>query len=233
MQNNYVFKSTEKLAKFSRFILWVCLIYQIPAMWGNYQLAEVLKKIQSKAFESEEAMMAAATQADGIQQMFGGIGLLIGLFVIIFVGRWIYRSAANAWSMGIQNISSTPKWGIFYFIIPIVCLYKPYVFMRELWACFSTEHKDAEWKELSAPAIMKIWWASYLLSGIINQTCFRISMSTENIPAMINITTAYQITSIMAIAECILFILIINSIEKRQQTYLSKMNTKPEPVEQV
>ena len=77
--------------------------------------------------------------------------LLALILCYIFVGRWIYRTNANAHSFGTGDMSITPGWAIGWYFIPIANLFKPYEGMKETWQVKRSRlYRGSEVRNLSA-----------------------------------------------------------------------------------
>ena len=110
----------------------------------------------------------------------GLLGLLIlGYLLVLLIafGKWIYRSAANAYLYSQGAMTTTPGWCIGWYFIPFANLVKPYQAMKEIWLYTVKSHPNSE--ENEAPGVLKLWWGLWLLNGVIGQVAFRVAAGAE------------------------------------------------------
>lgn len=100
----------------------------------------------------------------------GGAAVLNILTMIVF-GRWIYVAGKNVIAMGHDSLQFTPGARIWWFAVPIACLFKPFQGMRELW---NASHGEVEY-ERNHPLIA-LWWALWIGGGLFS-TVLNFSVS--------------------------------------------------------
>jgi hypothetical protein len=83
-----------------------------------------------------EALSAGLGIADPVA---GGLGDLVALpsflaliACFVLVGRWIYRTNANAHLLG-GDMTISPGWSVGWYFVPVANLFKPYEGMKETW----------------------------------------------------------------------------------------------------
>ena len=100
------------------------------------------------------------------------IAYFVGAFLVL---RWYLRSIRNARVLH-RGIQTPSGWVIWYFIVPVLSLFRPYSMTSELWR--SSDRPDA-WKSLRDPAILRWWWGLVLAAGFISLIGDRISQAAE------------------------------------------------------
>lgn len=90
---------------------------------------------------------------------------VIGIMLLTWIlfGRWIYLAGCNLVEAGYQNLEFTPAARIWWYLVPLACLYMPFQGMRELW---NASHGNNDYSSETAP-LVATWWALWLLSGVI------------------------------------------------------------------
>lgn len=99
------------------------------------------------------ALLVVATQM---------LTLLILFISAIISGKWIYRADANAHVLA-RGLTISPPWSVGFFLVPFLCLIRPYEAMREIWQV-STQPKG--WRGVREPALLRWWWGLWLVGNI-------------------------------------------------------------------
>ena len=119
-----------------------------------------------------------ATANDTRQQLIGI--LQIALFIITGISflKFIYFSNSNSRSFGAKGMQFTPGWSIGYYFIPYLNLYKPYRAMKEIW---KTSKDPKNWEILKTPSLFPQWWTLWIISALLGNMSFRLSMKAEEL----------------------------------------------------
>ena len=131
--------------------------------------------------------------------------ILFGLLTVIVFCRWIYVAGSNLVAAGYDDLEFTPAARIWWFAVPIACLFKPFQGMRELWNASHGERHYAEGSPLVAT-----WWALWLISSLVNSVTGYAARSPDSG------TAPYWIQSVFAIALGVVAILMIRRIAEAQ-----------------
>jgi len=132
-----------------------------------------------------------------------------GAFVVL---TWFLRSVRNGHALGLR-LETSPKWVIWFFIIPIVSLFKPYAMASELWRSSANPGK---WKGADDPALLRWWWAAVLGSGFV-MTIGDLMSRTANTPGpLIGASAVFIVGYLLQIAAGVLFLRIGGAISQRQ-----------------
>lgn len=142
-----------------------------------------------------------------------GVALLVtyigGAFVVL---TWFLRSVRNGHALGLR-LETSPKWVIWFFIIPLVSLFKPYAMASELWRSSANPEK---WKGVDDPALLRWWWAAVLVSGFV-MTVGDLMSRTANTPGpLIGASAVFIVGYLLQIAAGVLFLRIGGAISQRQ-----------------
>ena len=107
---------------------------------------------------------------------FVAIAMLVMMIVcIVVVGMWIYRASANAHALS-DEMTITPGWAVGWYFVPFMNLVRPYQAMREIWLA---SHFRGNWHGEPAPAILGWWWGLWIVTNILANISFRLSMGLE------------------------------------------------------
>lgn len=100
---------------------------------------------------------------------------LIVCFVL--VGRWIYRTNANAHLLS-DDLTITPGWAVGWYFVPFANLVKPYQGMKEAW--FSS-HSAGGLQGEAETAMLPWWWGLWLATNILGNISLQISLRLDGI----------------------------------------------------
>ena len=87
-----------------------------------------------------------------------GIAFVFKLLTFVAFAIWIYVAGRNLVRAGYENLEFSPASRIWWFVVPVACLFKPFQGMRELW---NASHGNPQYDENNG--LVGIWWAIWLL----------------------------------------------------------------------
>ena len=125
----------------------------------------------------ESATWANLETVDLVSSVVGGAYSLAYLVCVVIVGRWIYRVNQNAWQIS-DGMTVSPGWNVGFFFIPILNLFRPFRGVREAW---QASHSPGDPESVPVPALMRLWWAAWLITGVLGQLSFRLGMRAETL----------------------------------------------------
>ncbi len=152
------------------------------------------------------------------------IGLVALLHIPVWLGGivvflvWIYKAYKNLEPLQASGLSHSPGWAVGWWFIPFANLVKPFQVMKEIWVESDPEY-EAELAflptTLSAPAIMGLWWATFLAGNILG----RIAERMLPIDGAVSSTYFYFfiISNALHVISLVAVITIIRDISDRQE----------------
>jgi hypothetical protein len=170
---DYRFKNLDSLTRAVRWLLMAVLVVQ-PVVCVVLFVAPSWLDGASYPPEWANAVVAFAQSPTG-EIALGAIWLSMYATCAVTALRWIYLANSNAHALGAERMQFTPAWAIGWYFVPLANLWKPYQAMKEVWQA-STSRTD--WREVKAPALLRWWWALWLLSTSL-QLQFDPDDSTE------------------------------------------------------
>jgi len=177
------------------------------AKWATWLLfANVVSDSMSIAgglFEKFGGASAAelSTILDGITG-FASFGALVG-GAITFL-RWLHLSVRTTSALG-HDVGATPGWACGYFFVPIAHLYKPYRVVNAMVAALGGQ---AQFAPVGA------WWAAWIISNILSQLQFRLTMFNPTTATGDFALVLGFIASALSIAAALLCIRVLDSIQR-------------------
>jgi hypothetical protein len=106
--------------------------------------------------------------------------LLCTFLVIIFTyttfGWWIVRTNKNVRALGAVGLRESPGWALGWFFVPLFCIWRPYIAMKQLW---HASHDPAGWAMHGRASFVALWWTLWLASNGLGQWNARLQFSTD------------------------------------------------------
>jgi hypothetical protein len=129
----------------------------------------------------EYSDFAPGVDVDEILLASDVFNLIVGIIQLSFIAflgvtflRWIYRVNMNLHILSSAPMEYTPGWSIGWYFIPIANLYQPYKAMKEIW-------NVANIGKPGDSAIIRWWWAFWIISNIICQIAAKLALKTDNV----------------------------------------------------
>ena len=185
----------------------------VIAIVSGYMQLEVLQAMDLGAFESQEAMEAAAEANDTRQQIVAIFQLLVYITAGVLSLMWIHRACFNA-RVRATYMRFTPGWAVGWYFIPIANLWKPYQAMKEIW---ETTDAQANKSMTEGAWLLGWWWTFWIVSNILANAAFRMSLRAESIDELLSMTKVMLASDLIDIPLTILFIQIVRKISSAQE----------------
>ena len=145
---------------------------------------------------------------------------VIGAFLVL---KWYLRSVRNARALS-NGVETSPKWAIWWFIIPLVSLWKPYSMTSELWR--SSEAPD-RWKGARDPALLRWWWGTVLAANFVGTATNIMSRAVSTAAHVLTSDTVLIACYVLQIAAGLLFLRIGGPISRRQTGLIAAGRSAP------
>jgi len=186
------FSSAHSLAELVIIVLAICAAIDLVAI----------------AIEGYQVLSEALT--DQAKPIIGTLQLVTRLAAFVVFLIWFYRAHRNLQALGIRRSRYSSPWTVLLFLVPVLNLYFAYDLVKELWRQsspdlgFSDDFLKQQAFELkhypSKTALVGSWWG-FMIASVL---AARFSL-------MIMISDA------LAVVSSILLILIVRSIDTRQE----------------
>lgn len=148
------------------------------------------------------------------------LAYLVGAFLTL---RWYLRSIRNARVLH-HGITVSPAWVIWYFIIPVVSLFRPYTMASELWR---SSLQPEGWKSLHDPALLRWWWALVLGGGFASTIASSVGRAATTVEGVM-VASVLTAIGFGALALSGVLFLSIGGPISRRQTALIAAGHRPE-----
>lgn len=173
---DYEFKDPLALARVVRFALIAYIVSTIC-----YAGSSVYSILTISAFQAGTASQEDLTRVDAVSFAAAMPVVVLNLITVVLVARWIYRANKNAHVLS-SEMEMTPGWNIGWFFIPIAAWWKPFQGIAQSWRA-SVSPVDPHSVDL--PGWMRLWWGCWLITMILNNLAFRLSLNAETLDAFL------------------------------------------------
>ena len=194
-------------------MLYAQVLVAVISIVSGYFEYRLISDFQNGVYTSQELAIADGEASDQRQGLIGILYLVVFFVSALLILRWIHRANYNARQLGAENLVFTPGWSIGYYFIPILTLWKPYQAMKEIW---KASKNPSSWSSSSTSFILPIWWALWLMSCFLGQAIFRLSMSADALPELLNLNLLNQLSNFLDIPLALVTLAVVNSIYKMQ-----------------
>lgn len=110
---------------------------------------------------------------------------LLWITTAVLFLTWFRRCHTNLPALGATRLRMTHGWSVGWFFVPLANLWMPYRAAREIWRGSLPGHiYSGEDPRGQTPVLLQFWWVFWVLSQFLNQASFRISLRSENEPAV-------------------------------------------------
>lgn len=199
-------KPNGQRAKNAITLIWIVLALEIISLISGYFQYDLLQTVSNGG----EISMETANANDTREQMIGIVYLIAYVISAVTFIQWFRRAYFNL-HQKVTYLAQAEGWAAGSWFVPIVCLYRPYQIMKELYQ---------ETKELLIKIGINInsnfttsslgwWWTLWIINNIIGQFVFRYSMKAESIDELTISTVASIIGNILGIPLALITVKVI------------------------
>ncbi len=184
----------------------------------------VLNAMQISLLSNSPINPAEADWNDVRQGIRGIAALTILVVTSIFFGMFVIRAHHNVRGFGAEGMTITPGWAFGYFFVPILGLFKPYLAMSELWRA---SQSPSQWLNLSK-GLVPLWWTIWIISSILGQISFRLSMAADTVPLIIGSTWVALVDDVLDVPLCFVAMFMLMRIQRSQAEWAKSPTTDEE-----
>jgi len=214
-QDQQGFKNPQKLTSWVKYFLYIQIIISVIALGSGYMEYQLLSDYSNGVYTSQEQAVADGEANDARQGIVGITQMIIFIISGILILKWIHRANYNARQLGAEDMQFTPGWSVGWYFVPIAMLWKPYQAMKEIW---KASHAPDNWKESNVPALLPWWWFFWIISSLLGNASFRITLRAEELNELLNANMIMQISDISSIPLALVTMALIMNIHKVQMS---------------
>lgn len=155
---------------------------------------------------------------DNYTAVFNIILFILLITVFINAGIWLYRSHKRLRIWEAKNLKFSDASCIWWYFVPLMNLVKPYQTMKETW--FASQNPK-NWSLPSSPTLLKVWWGLWIVSTIVDNAYFRLSLRLENptLGELSFLTSLSAFSGLMSIGATIAFLSVVKHVNRMQLDY--------------
>lgn len=239
------FVSGHSRAKWIIFLLVIDIVLAFVAIPTTYYHIDLLsKRIAGEIATSEEISAASwweefmGLERQAIREDISGGSLQIIitiLYMLKFITiaalliislMWLYRVHKNLTALGASELRFSPGCAIASWFIPIVNFYQPYQVVKEIWKASDPSvnpSSNLSWQKAPTSLILGWWWGFWLTSAIVGQASMFSNKKTSD--SVYTMSWVLLVSDILIIVADILLILIIRTIDIRQEEKIRRIAT--------
>jgi hypothetical protein len=147
------------------------------------------------------------------QQIIGGVRFAALIATIVTFAIWIYRANYNARQLGAAGMRFSPGWAVGWYFIPIANLWKPYQAMKEIWQASAAPEN---WQQQPRGSILPLWWTFFLLSNILGNATFRLTLRAKTVPELITAGSVSLVSDVVDVVSTVIALALVTQIFRMQ-----------------
>ena len=211
---NQQYRPAKGRANWATFFLALYGVIAIASILSTIAEIGLLQRIDNREFVSN-AEIAANDRRLAILGLLNFASFIAAAVAFL---AWIRRASANLAPLGVRWQRFSPGWAVGAWFVPIVCLFRPYQIMAEIWRDslpeIAPENRGARGRSLTSP-MLGFWWAAWLVSGWISNLTIRFFFSTD-VDDLIRANLASIVAGIISLAALILAVILVRRITSNQ-----------------
>ena len=226
MSQESKFKDSTNLTLWLKRGLYANIVVSIIGIISGALEYQLLNNIQKGVYDFPGFLAIEAIESNDIRQSAVYlIQIIVFLITFVLYLRWIYRANSNARSLGATGMRFTPGWAIGFYFIPIMCFWKPYQSMKEIWQASANPDN---WREHIVPILLPWWWFFWLSLGFLAYFELRFYLKGENLEdledvSFLIISNIFLIISnLLEIVLGFIGIAIVGKIHEMQMSHISR-----------
>jgi hypothetical protein len=199
-------RPNDQRAKNAILLIWIVLAVEIISLISSYFQYDLL----SSAANGGEISTDMATANDTREKMVGIVYIIVSIISAVTFIQWFRRAYFNL-HQRINYLSQPEGWAAGSWFVPIICLYRPYQIMKELYQETKTllvKNELAQDNKLTT-SYMGLWWGLWIISNFVGQFTFRYTLKAETIDDFTTSTIASMIGSIIGIPLALITVKVI------------------------
>lgn len=212
MERSYTWRDPAPLA--GALVTWLYLDLAANLFSG---VASLMHFVEARPLPADLPTEEASLPSD----LFVGVSALLLLITIFSAGflvlKWIYRVSRNAHAAA-PGLATTPPWAVGWFFIPFACLWKPFQSLRDVWRVSAD---PVAWRTARTPSLLRWWWGLWLVTSILEQASFRISLSAQTVAGTLYVDLLDMLTAVLTVPLNLLLIQVVRRLTAMQSANLT------------
>ncbi len=200
-------KPNEGRAKLAIQFIIVVMIFDLVSLFSNI--------LEYQLLSSEVISPDIANESDARQQIIAIVHLIVIIISAVTFIQWFRRAYYNLGER-IGSLDNSEYWASLGWFVPFISLYRPYHIAKEIFSETEEylEKNLANYKETTSDSKIGIWWTFWIVSNIIGNIAFRISIDADTLESLKIANIFGCLSDISSIPAGIFAILVIKEYAK-------------------
>jgi Domain of unknown function (DUF4328) len=164
------------------------------------------------------------TQLDAFVDRQALVGLVqLGLYmaaIVVFI-RWFSLAYRNLRPL-VTELRFGTGWAIGAWFVPILNLVRPKAIANDIWRA-SEPGADESWRQGRAPGFLGLWWAVFLLAGVVDRVSSRGYVEAETVEELSSATGVFMLADGLSVVAGVLAILVVRRLTARQELHARRV----------
>lgn len=222
-------KPNAKRAKLAVTMIWIVMAFDIISLISGYLQYSLIKTVALGGDVTQEQVDAN----DLREQIIGIVYLIVFIISAVTFIQWFRRAYYNL-HLRTTYLLYSEGWAAGSWFVPILCLYRPYRIMKELYeeTEFLLRKKLNNFKQNISTVYVGWWWTFWIISSIIGQVLFRYSRKAETLHELTVTTLSSMAFNIFSIPLALLAIKVIKDYAKLEPLLFEIKEEEEEKIEE-
>lgn len=216
----YPFASGRTRAKWAVGLIAANLVFGVLLIGSSILQILLLNRIAA----GDDVAFAVLENNDIRHLALGGLHALSFYMAVVAFSMWFHRVHRNLPSLAAGELKYTPGWGVAYFFIPIVQLFRPVQVMGEIWRGSDPGNVQGADVLPNSTNRVALWWTFWILGVIGERIIVGLSRSQDS-ASLLSTWAAIGGVTIFLVAG-LLLVSVIRTIDKNQTTRHKLLQTE-------
>lgn len=187
-------RENSNRAKLLVLFLWLTIVSEVLSIISSYFQFSVIEDF----FNDYDIKDTDFEFADNLNGIVTVVYFIILILSIIFFIQWFRRAYFNLHLL-LQDLKFTEGWASGAWFVPFLNLFRPVEIMKELYLRTSQILTEKNVRFDNKKNVINIWWAFWIISGVISNFIFRYSLNSTTLESLQNLTVMNMISSVVSI----------------------------------
>jgi hypothetical protein len=199
-------KDNGQRAKNAILLIWILLALEIVSLISSYFQYDLLQTVANGGDVSMEQLEANDTR----EQMIGIIYIIAYIISGVTFIRWFRRAYYNL-HQKVTQLSFSDGWAAGCWFVPVVCLFRPYQIMKELYQKTQKvlTKREVTITEKFSTNFLGWWWALWIISNYVGQFLIRYTLKVDTLDGLITSTVVSMAAGIIDIPLALITVKVI------------------------
>lgn len=209
--------SNQVLTKFILAILAIVFVLEIISIGVLSTSLNYIYQIKNGYEVGYDFFFALLEQyGDGLDAVYRLSLVFLGILFLF----WVYKAHKNLRLLGENNLNYSDASCVWWFFVPIACLWKPYSALKEtLIRSYSLANSP-----LSTNIVLLVWWLLLIIGSVLGKVLMKAPEPTT-LSGSISLIQLSLFSYLLSVLSSILLFKIIYNINKMQQIAFNNQST--------